>query len=185
MAFILLTKSSPSLCSSLTSTLCFTVSCVQNAIDLDQKSMETQLGVGTEEGFQLAKDIYEQGGHSKSHAVITLKTDLAADLSKGTKITGFDTEGNTIEARAYSSASAGTNVIKIKYATTNIQATHVGCFVGALVDTDHRKKGCFGEGETITVDTKTYTSDEYDYTVLSGNKAGRTIQGFSTSADKK
>jgi hypothetical protein len=147
--------------------------------------METQLGVGTEEGFQLAKDIYEQGGHSKSHAVITLKTDLAADLSKGTKITGFDTEGNTIEARAYSSASAGTNVIKIKYATTNIQATHVGCFVGALVDTDHRKKGCFGEGETITVGTKTYTSDEYDYTVLSGNKAGRTIQGFSTSADKK
>jgi len=159
-----------------------------NAIDLDQASMEAQIGAKTNESFQVAQNIYEQGGHSKSHAVITLKTALTADVSKGTEITGLDTEGKTIEASAYSDASAGEKVIKIKYTTSNEQATHVGCFVGALVAGDHRKEGCFGEGNPITVvgtTTNTYTADQYDYTVLDGNKAGRTIQGFSTSADKK
>jgi len=52
--------------------------------------METQLAVGTEEGFQNARNIYEQGGHSKSHAVITLDTPLSAALGKGDPISGTE-----------------------------------------------------------------------------------------------
>jgi len=149
--------------------------------------METQLAVGTEEGFQNAQNIYEQGGHSKSHAVITLDTGLSAALGKGDTISGIDVDGNAITASAYSGAAAGDKVIKIKYKTTDVQASWVGCHVGALPETEHKTTGCFGEGETITIPNpngdNTYTSSTYSIT--DDNKAGRTIKGFSTSADSK
>jgi hypothetical protein len=159
------------------------ISCVQNAIDLDQKSIETQLALGTEEGFQNAQNIYEQGGHSKAHAVITLETGLSAALGKGDPISGTAEDGTAIVTSAYASAAAGDKVIKIKYKTTDDQATWVGCHVGALPETEHKTTGCFKPNTTITVNDVPYTSNTY--AVADDNKAGRTIQGFSTSADSK
>eukprot|EP00979_Chaetoceros_neogracilis_P007780 scaffold1673_cov167-Chaetoceros_neogracile.AAC.9 len=150
-----------------------------NAIDLDQKSMETYLALGTEEGFQCAQNIYEQGGDSKVYAVITLSSPLVADLSKGDPI--FFVDGTAISTNAYSGASAGDTVIEIKYATSDDQDTYVGCRAGALPEWDQLTSGCFGVSEIITVNGVSYTSNTYD--VANDNKAGRTIQGFSTSAD--
>jgi len=154
-------------------------------IDLDQKSMETQLAVGTEEGFQNAQNIYEQGGHSKSHAVITLDSPLTGALKKGDPISGTAEDSSNIVTKAYDDAAEGDSVIKIKYATTDDQATWVGCHVGALPETEHKTTGCFDNTLSITVDGESYTSAQYSYSIPDDTKAGRTIKGFSTSADEK
>eukprot|EP00979_Chaetoceros_neogracilis_P016371 scaffold7863_cov244-Chaetoceros_neogracile.AAC.1 len=154
-----------------------------NAIDLDQKSMEEQLALGTADGFQNAQNIYEQGGHSKAHAVITLDSGLSKSLSKGQPISGTDVDGNAIVTTAYSDTAIGDTVIKIKYATSNIQDTYVGCSVGALPERYQLTSGCFKVSGLITVNNEdTYT---YTYDADNENKAGRTIKGFSTSADSE
>jgi hypothetical protein len=143
--------------------------------------MEEQLARGTAEGFQNAQNIYEQGGHSKAHAVITLDSGLSKSLSKGQLISGTAEDNSAIVTTAYSDTAIGDKVIKIKYKTTDVQNSYVGCHVGALPESDHKLTGCFKAGTTITVNGDPYTSATY--AVADDNKAGRTIQGFSTSAD--
>lgn len=153
-----------------------------NAIDLDQKSFERQLGEGTDESYVAAKAIYEEGGHSKSHAVITLTTPLTKDLASKDTITGTAVDGGAITASAYSSASTGEKVIKVKYTTSNDQDSHVGCQVGALPSDEHVTAGCFEAAGDLVIGGVTYP---YTYTVESDNNNGRHIAGFSTSAESK
>ena len=151
-------------------------------MDLDQASFERQLASGTEESFAVAQDIYNQGGHSKSHAVIELDVALAADLGKSATITGTAVDGTAITAKTYSAASAGDKTIKIKYTTSDDQATYVGCQVGALPADEHVTAKCFAPSNTLSIDGLDYT---YTYEIVGGNKSGRHLAGFSTSADEK
>ena len=43
-----------------------------NAIDLDQKVMETHLEAKTADGFAKALNVYDYGGNSKSYARLTI-----------------------------------------------------------------------------------------------------------------
>ena len=45
--------------------------------------MESQLALRTEESFDVAKMIYQEGGNSKSYAQIVLQTPLAGSIGKG------------------------------------------------------------------------------------------------------
>ena len=126
--------------------------------------------------------------------MITLSSPLVADLSKGDPILGTAVDGTAISyAKAYSSASAGGFVIKIKYPAprreTNIDIqdpSYVPCSVGALPVTEQKTARCFGVGESITVAHGPTSYDTSDtYAVADDNKAGRTIQGFSISAAVK
>ena len=83
--------------------------------------MESQLALQTEEAFNTAKEIYLQGGHSKSYAEVNLGTPLAGGIGKGTKIHGKNDNGKQIVGKAYEDYAAGSTTIKVQYQTTDDQ----------------------------------------------------------------
>ena len=103
--------------------------------------METALAKATPD-YVTAKAIYEQGGNSKSYAEITLTSDLPSDLAVKSKVTGKDASGNAVDGKLYKDAAKGQNIVKVQYATSDVQATHVECRVGAMPEDAHVTDGC-------------------------------------------
>merc|ERR1719162_1055214 len=56
------------------------------AVDLDQNAIVAQVALKTPEGFENARDIYNNGGHSKSYASVILDTGLSGAVSKGAPV---------------------------------------------------------------------------------------------------
>ena len=161
----------------------FLTSYKQNAIDLDQKVIEAQIGAGTNGSFENAKAVYEQGGHSKSHAKLTLVNGASATFTDKTEFTGKDTLGNDVIGKVYKASSTPNGQLWLQYKTSDIQSTYVGCRVGALAQTgDAVTEGCFAESGTVSDGTNTY---QYTYNIESDNDNGRTIKGFSTAVQGK
>ena len=153
------------------------------AIDRDQRAIENELARKTNESWENAKQIYLQGGNSKSYALLTLSEPLRADVPKGAAVTGKNADGNEVAGKMYDTTASGTVNVKIQYATTDVQDSYVQCQVGALVGEDINMSGCFAGGEnTITINGQVYT---YTYTPETENKNGRTIAGFSTQLEDK
>jgi len=151
-----------------------------NAIDLDQAALQNELSKSTDDGFQNARNIYENGGNSKSIAVVKLDIALSSQLTKGTEISGVNNDGETILGKSYGTYTEGVSSITVQYMTSDIQEKYVGCRVGDL--TDINIDGCFANNGTLVIGQKTYG---YTYDQNDDNNAGRTIQGFSTSAKDK
>jgi len=158
-----------------------------NAIDKDQAAMQTALAKATPD-YATAKAIYEQGGNSKSYAEIKLDSDLLSDLvvknAEGVKttVTGKDTSGKTVVGKLYKNAAKNQNIMKIQYATSDVQDTHVECSVGAMPGDAHVTGGCFAASGSVEIGGTSYP---YSYNVHEDNKNGRTIQGFSTAVESK
>mmetsp|Transcript_20680 Transcript_20680/g.43807 ORF Transcript_20680/g.43807 Transcript_20680/m.43807 type:complete len:555 (+) Transcript_20680:69-1733(+) len=152
------------------------------AIDRDQAAIEAELAKKTPEAFENALRIYNEGGNSKSYAQVTLTTPLSTFIGAGTAILGRNAEGNEVAGKAYEDYQAGTSVIKVQYATTDIQEAYVQCQVGALTEADRNLSGCFAEQGDLTIDGKEYS---YTYIPSNDNLNGRTIAGFSTGARDK
>mmetsp|Transcript_6625 Transcript_6625/g.10377 ORF Transcript_6625/g.10377 Transcript_6625/m.10377 type:complete len:465 (-) Transcript_6625:4435-5829(-) len=152
----------------------------QCAIDLDQRAIEGQLGLQTLESFENARKIYNQGGNSKSYALINLACGLASSIGKGEIITGMNAEGNAISGEAYEDYEAGSAVVKVQYPTSDIQDNYVECQVGALSVT--RLDGCFMSVGELSIYGRQYL---YTYDPATDNRNGRTIAGFSTGAGAK
>ncbi len=152
------------------------------AIDRDQAAIEAELAKKTPEAFENALRIYKEGGNSKSYAQVTLTTPLSTFIGAGTAILGRNAEGNEVAGKAYEDYQAGTSVIKVQYATTDIQQTYVGCQVGALTEADRNLSGCFVDQGDLTIDGQEYS---YTYIPESDNLNGRTIAGFSIEARDK
>jgi len=150
-----------------------------NAIDLDQASMETQIGKVTEDGFTAALKIFTEGGHSKSYAQITLTNSPTSVISRKTpmSVTFGDV---TISGKAYADSVGA--ILKFQYATIDDQAKYVSCQVGGLPADEQNLKGCLPATGNVIVGAETYA---YTYVQDSDNKNGRTINGFSTSAQAK
>jgi hypothetical protein len=151
------------------------------ALDLDQRDLEEQVAKGTNDSFQNALRIYNEGGHSKSYAQITLNSPLSADVPEETFIMGNNAEGIEVAGKAYESYTSGDQVIKVQYRTSDIQSSYVECQVGALV-TSVNTVGCFEDDGTVQIDGVEYG---YVYDPLTDNNNGRTIAGFSTTAKEK
>jgi hypothetical protein len=159
-----------------------------NAIDLDQKAIENALSAATI-NYALVKNIYEQGGNSKSYAEFTVPA-LTTDLSKGNAVVGVTSgAGGTL----YSNYQELSTTIRVAYATSETQATYVDCKVGALETVPggviasatqpyQFTSGCFQAGESLTITTNSGATITVTPTVGPTNKAGRTLQGFSTKA---
>jgi len=150
------------------------------AIDLDQKAIEAQLAIGTNEAFGAARKIYNTGGNSKVYAQVTITPALTKAIAKGDSIMGRGTEDQEVAGKTGQAYEAGDSNIKVYYSTTDIQSAYVGCQVGGLVEPT--LKGCFKETGEFTIGGDTYT---YTYDPATENKAGRTISGFSTGAESK
>lgn len=154
------------------------------AIDLDQEAIESQIALATDASFSNAKTIYQNGGHSKSYAEVQLSQALGQTISKGTTISGVDANGNEAVGKAYADAVSGSSVLQIQYRTSDIQESYVNCQVGGLSSAGlENVEGCFASNGTLTVENGPTLN--YSYDVIEGNKNGRTIAGFSTSAEDK
>jgi hypothetical protein len=143
--------------------------------------MEELLGNPTNDAFQSALRIYKEGGHSKSYAQITVTPPLSNDVPKGSSIMGKNTDGIEVAGKSYQDYTAGDQVIKVQYATSDIQSSYVECQVGALV-TGVNTVGCFEANGVMGIDGVEYG---YVYDLLTDNNNGRTIAGFSTGAGAK
>lgn len=152
-----------------------------NAIDLDQAAMEDQLALANEDSYAAARAIYEKGAFSKSTAKVSLTTALPSDVLKGTSITGVNANGEAVMGKAYEDNVAGATSLLVQYKTTDSQKNYVGCQVGA--NPAPNTEGCFAATGTLTIDGSTAVS--YSYSVTTDNINKRTIQGFSTAAQKK
>lgn len=95
----------------------------QAAIDLDQAAFESQLALQTEESFDFAKEIYLQGGHSKSYAEVTLSKPLVGNIGKGSEIQGMNEKGKQVVGKAYDDYASGSTNIKVQYKTTDDQVS--------------------------------------------------------------
>lgn len=115
--------------------------CLQNAIDLDQKEMEKQLALETSDSFALAKNIYENGAHSKSIAEVTIAEGAPAAIPAGAAVVGKTTSGQEVRGEALEAAASGASVLRIQYDTSTIQEAYVDCQVGAL-EKDGNTNGC-------------------------------------------
>jgi len=151
-----------------------------NAIDLDQQAIQIELAKLTGDGFQNAKEIYQEGGYSKSYAVIKLNSSLTSQVTKGTVITGRDTTNEMVNGKAYSTYEAGVSEIIVQYSTLATQGSYVNCQVGKL--TEPNTDGCFESSGDLSIGGVNYG---YTYDVSTDNDNGRTIQGFSESAEAK
>jgi hypothetical protein len=95
--------------------------------------MEDQLAEETVDAFGRAYRIYEQGGNSKSYAVLTTSA-LPLEASEGDVVSGMDTTGLQIEGMVYEKAAAGATLLKVQYKTSESQADYSRCQVGGLVE---------------------------------------------------
>merc|ERR1712224_147611 len=134
-----------------------------NMLDLDQAEFETHLKGPY---YDKAKAIYTLGGNSGAKAEITVSA-LAADAAKGAEVK----QGTVGIGKMKSAAAAGATTITVSY-TTSV------CKEGGLDTKD--VSGCFKVGGgAITV-------DGVDIGAPTAVKNGyRTLQGFSTAAEKK
>ena len=117
-----------------------------NAIDLDQQAMEIELKEPA--NFSTAGRIYKEGGNSKSYAQFTVDP-LAYAIPKDASVVGEDARGSPVYGKAYKAASMGDTVLKVQYATSDVQKTWVMCHVGGLVNTT--EVGCFSKTAKLLV----------------------------------
>lgn len=149
-----------------------------NAIDRDQAEMEDQLAIGSEVSFQKARRIYEEGGHSKSVAVLKLTPGLPNAMAKFTPVSGQSADGFPVYGKLLEQYANGESTIEIQYKTTDQQKSYVGCQVGGLPKPN--LDGCFADSGTLTIDG---VSVNYTYDPKTQNIAKRTIQQFSVRAE--
>mmetsp|Transcript_6671 Transcript_6671/g.8857 ORF Transcript_6671/g.8857 Transcript_6671/m.8857 type:complete len:395 (+) Transcript_6671:2-1186(+) len=150
-------------------------------IDLDQKAIEEQIKVGTAESFNVARKIYEEGGHSKSFAEITLDTALVNPVNKGTSVIGESADGAWVYGSVMADYESNTRDIKVQY-TVDADNSRV-CYVGGLPSDKVDTSGCLMEVGSITISGQgafNYQANNQGY-----NKNARAIQGFSTAAQSK
>ena len=143
--------------------------------------MEAQLSLGNEDSYDQALRLYTEGAYSKSVAEVTLTSPLPTDVEKGTTIMGVGADGNQVAGKAYEDNAAGATSLIIQYQTSDSQKNYVNCQVGA--STTPNTDGCFAASGSVSIDGKTDVA--YTYDPLVNNVAKRTIQGFSTAAQKK
>jgi len=152
----------------------------QCAIDLDQEDIFTQLSLDTVDSFERARKIYNEGGHSKNYAYISLNKGLETGVAEGDTFLGRNSEGGQVSGTAYEAYAAGTMYIKFRYTTTDTQESYVECQVGALAKPNFT--GCLKTSGDVTIGGVEYP---YAYDMADQNNSGRTISGFSTSAGER
>jgi hypothetical protein len=107
----------------------------QASIDLDQEVFNAQL---SNRNINAAYEIYVQGGHSGSYAVLTVRAGAHSGktLVAGSAVTGVTNTGTAVQGTLRSNITISPNVadiaIEVIYNTGDNQANYVGCQVGGL-----------------------------------------------------
>lgn len=109
---------------------------------MDQQEIENLLvSSGYEEPqFGAAQNVYENGAHSKSYAVLSVLDGLTTSIVKGTPVTGESRGGDPISGTVYSDAEANAMTLEIQYDTEATQASYSTCQWGG--SSEPVKDGC-------------------------------------------
>ena len=129
-----------------------------------------QLSSYTDEGMEAARKIYEEGGHSKSYAEVTLSSATTADIAKDEAITGVDEAGSAVTGKAYADYPAGTTTLWVLYTVPDVQADNVLCKVGGLAEPI--LDGCLAADGSLTIGGVEYA---YTYDPTTDNNNGRVL----------
>jgi hypothetical protein len=96
----------------------------------------------SEQSFQAAKKVYEEGGNSKSVALLTLATGLTTSVAKNTAVTGVGKVVTSVVGKAYDDFEAGATSFQAQYESTDVQETYMECRVGGLPSEFQVTDGC-------------------------------------------
>lgn len=158
-------------------------------IDQDLQSIMSQLSKYSYQSFLAATKIYQEGGHSKSYAILTLDDSLAGGLNimNSTLLNGEDINGRTVWGSAMEDMSDGKVKFQYKDNAEVALSGYEDCRVGGLPENDYVYDGCLNEEAIITVTSKNQAEVElaYSYNINSDNRNKRTIAGFSTGIESK
>jgi hypothetical protein len=95
--------------------------------------MLAQLALKKTTSFENARNVYTDGGHSNSYAVLNLKVPLPFSIRQGTPVSGFaDDNTSLVEGYTVGETAKGNKIIKVVYLISEIQDSYVPCQVGAL-----------------------------------------------------
>ena len=143
------------------------------AIDLDQRVLAAALATPD---FAAAKAIYEDGGHSRAIAELTVAP-LERRVRSSTLVSGINATGAPILGLVASDTDVDATVVAVLYrdVQTALDATQGPCHVGALEDPV--TSGCFDEGVPLSISGHGSLTPSRIV-----NVNGRTLQGFSTRA---
>jgi len=169
------------------------------AMDLDQLKFNEQLYARKNTN---AKQVYIQGGHSGSYAMmklVGLDGGGAKSYPAGTRVLGTNEAGGIVEGTLQNdvawTADDSVAIVNVTYNVGDRQATYLTCQVGGLyVFGEANRAGCFtdldnGGGSVRFVlagdaDTK-YTEYTYEYNQREDNMNSRTLQSMSKTAEAR
>ena len=86
-------------------------------LDLDQLAIENYLEGQSIQSFTYARNVYEDGGYSKSVASITLDSPLTITIPKGTRIGGTSASGGDVALVSYADYDPDDQKIDVQYVT--------------------------------------------------------------------
>merc|ERR1719410_1412857 len=132
------------------------------------------------DGYEIAKDVYENGGYVKPIAILALSGDNipSSGIRKGTKLNAVTMAGTNIEGVAYEDMPPGSSFLKFQYPTYDISPPdHNECKVGGLPSEWQETNGCLKETGTVGVDGGGIIN--YTYNPEEHNENGITIRDFS------
>jgi len=118
----------------------------QASIDLDQQLIEKYLNQQTDEGFAVARNIYEYGAFSRAYAELKLERPLPSDVGADAKIRGVNNLGDPITGRIRQPTKSGTAKLGVLYDTNNDDIPLNGCRVGANPNPIYDECTCFSRG---------------------------------------
>jgi len=112
---------------------------------------------------------------------------IGTDISKGDAILGTDADGNQVIGKAYADYTSAATAMLIQYKTSDNQSTYVRCQVGAAPNPNI--DGCFAASGDVTLNSSSNGNNDiitaaYTYDPLTNNINKRTLQGFSTDAER-
>lgn len=157
------------------------------AIDDDLNEINLQLSLETSASYTLAEQLYKEGAHSKSIAVLTLDHPLDRDVFKSSIVHGFSDvvpgfgDPQQVFGSLHHDAKIGDITLWIEYDVNAGQGLNIGCSVGVKPSTEIN--GCFASVGNINL-PQLNVSYGYSYNVTRNNINDRTIQGLSTHPHK-
>mmetsp|Transcript_29658 Transcript_29658/g.71372 ORF Transcript_29658/g.71372 Transcript_29658/m.71372 type:complete len:532 (-) Transcript_29658:57-1652(-) len=146
----------------------------QNKIDLDQRDIEQQLALGSNDGYDSAIKIYQKGAHCASYSLLKVQP-LEAVLTAGDQVTGYGQDGSIVKATVAENYPRGTTVIEVVYKLdeTITSFCHVGGSPRPITD------GCFADSGRLAVNTGD-PGLEYSYNVFTDTLNSISLQKLST-----
>lgn len=102
----------------------------QNALDLDQDTIVSQLSLGTVEGIDAAMKVYKEGAYCDPIATLFLEEPLPRPLVEGDEVRTLSSDDLEVKGGVLTNYPKGREVISVRYDIGKVQIDYVGCLVG-------------------------------------------------------